>query len=273
MIIDGRALAKTIQDELREHIRTLPVQPKIAVLMTQTDAVTGQFTRIKERIGTGLGVDVALIPVPPHSSTKEIIDVVYQHAQTSNGVIVQLPLPEHVDTGAVLDALPAKVDVDGIGSEAIALFEAGTRQVLPPVVSAMREILSRNNVPIPGQKVLVVGDGKLVGRPARVWFERMGAAVSIVTKSTGDISNYAPQADIIVLGAGAPGILTPNMIADGVVILDAGTSEAGGVVAGDADPACALKAKLFTPVPGGIGPIAVTMIYANMLSLMQEDRA
>lgn len=270
MILDGRKLAKEIKKELKAEITKLPEQPVLSVLITQTDPVTEQFTRVKQRIGESVGVRVDLVHLYTKASTEEVIGAVKQYAQTSEAVIVQLPMPEHVDVQKVLKAPPASVDVDVIGDEAVALFEASPTHVLPPVVGAMREIIERNAISVKGKKVLVVGEGKLVGKPAAVWFRSLGGQVTISTKESNDLAIKARDADIIALGAGVPGLLQPDMIKEGVVILDAGTSEAGGVVAGDADPKCAEKASLFTPVPGGIGPIAVTMIFKNLLNLVRS---
>jgi methylenetetrahydrofolate dehydrogenase (NADP+) / methenyltetrahydrofolate cyclohydrolase len=127
-----------------------------------------------------------------------------------------------------------------------------------------------HETPVFERHVVVVGSGKLVGLPASRWFMEQGSAVSVVTKDTADIAYYTKNADIIVLGAGVPRLLTPDMVKEGVVILDAGTSEDGGVLAGDADPACAEKASLFTPVPGGIGPITVAVLLRNLVELYSK---
>jgi len=112
-----------------------------------------------------------------------------------------------------------------------------------------------------------------VGQPAAVWFRNHGAEVTIVNRKTPDIGAVTRASDIIVLGTGKPGILTPDMITERSVVLDAGTSETAGKLAGDADPACAQKAALFTPVPGGIGPITVAIIFRNLLALRAENKS
>jgi methylenetetrahydrofolate dehydrogenase (NADP+)/methenyltetrahydrofolate cyclohydrolase len=133
----------------------------------------------------------------------------------------------------------------------------------------MEYVLRTHDISCVRKRVTVVGQGRLVGKPAAALFEKRGAVVVRVAKGD-DIGAATRDADIIVLGAGEPGLLKPEMIKDGVVILDAGTSESRGAVVGDADPACADKASLFTPVPGGIGPIAVVEIFANLFELARR---
>ncbi len=161
----------------------------------------------------------------------------------------------------MLKAVPPSHDID--------VLNPLTTTVLSPVVGAIKEILKLHEVPVFEKHVVVVGSGKLVGRPVAAWFMEQGSSVSIVTRDTSDIVFYTKNADIIVLGAGSPRMLTPDMIKEGVVILDAGTSEDGGVLAGDADPACAEKASLFTPVPGGVGPITVAVLLRNVVCFRQ----
>jgi methylenetetrahydrofolate dehydrogenase (NADP+)/methenyltetrahydrofolate cyclohydrolase len=137
---------------------------------------------------------------------------------------------------------------------------------LPPVAGAIVEIFVRNGVSASGKKAVVVGAGKLVGTPAAQLLRDLGAHVTVVTHTRGSLEELK-DADIVVLGAGEPGLVKPEMLKQGVVLIDAGTSESSGKLAGDADPACAHVASVFTPVPGGVGPIAVAMIFKNLLTL------
>ena len=126
-------------------------------------------------------------------------------------------------------------------------------------------ILTTHSISVPGTIVTIIGSGRLVGLPSYRWFLERGAHVSVVTKDTEDISYHTKNADIVVCGAGVSGLLTPDMIREGAVVLDAGTSEEGGELRGDADPRCGEKASLFTPVPGGIGPITIAILLQNVV--------
>ena len=129
----------------------------------------------------------------------------------------------------------------------------------------IKAILESECITVEGKEVVIVGNGSLVGKPAAAWFRLGGAHVDVADNETDNLPDVTKQADIIVCGAGVPGLITPEMIKEGVIILDAGTSEDSGKLRGDADPACADKASLYTPVPGGIGPITVAVLLRNVV--------
>jgi methylenetetrahydrofolate dehydrogenase (NADP+)/methenyltetrahydrofolate cyclohydrolase len=178
---------------------------------------------------------------------------------------VQLPFPSHIDIGKVLEAIPTSQDVDGVH------YEGGSTLVLPPVVGAISEIARLHDVLFATQKVVVVGKGKLVGAPAYVWCQTQGANVEVVDRETKEANRVIASAHILILGAGQPGLVTKEMIKEGCIIFDAGTSEDGGVLKGDAHPDCATKAALFTPVPGGIGPITIAILLRNLIILARTQ--
>jgi methylenetetrahydrofolate dehydrogenase (NADP+)/methenyltetrahydrofolate cyclohydrolase len=193
------------------------------------------------------------------ASTSELVQAVERLARQTDGIIVQLPLPESVDTDLVLASIPSEKDVDANGTSPI---------VDAPVAGAVAEILSRSHVSLEHKKVLIAGHGRLVGKPVEKWFQSQGVPATIVT-DTDSLATHAPSADIIILGVGEPGLLRPDMIREGAVVIDAGTAEMAKKLVGDADPTCASKCAVFTPVPGGVGPIAVAMIFQNLFSLMK----
>jgi len=262
-------MAESLQMSLVARVHTFGRTPALDVLVSQSDKTTEQFVASKKRVGRKIGIDVRVVRLGESSSTS-YIDALAESVQRSDGVVVQLPLLEGIEQEQVFTALPASHDVDGIGSEAVAAFAEGTAVILPPVVGAMREILKRHNVVVSGARVLVVGEGRLVGKPAAVWFARHGATVNVANRETANLGELTRESQIIVLGAGVPGLLQPEMVSQGTVVLDAGTSESGGRVVGDAASAVAEKARLFTPTPGGIGPVAVTMIFTNLLTLIEK---
>jgi methylenetetrahydrofolate dehydrogenase (NADP+)/methenyltetrahydrofolate cyclohydrolase len=237
MVIDGKQIAEDILAEIGDSLRG----KRLGIVMGQDDAATQSFIRIKSKVAARLGVEVV------HGDLAELL-------ASCDGVLVQLPM---ANSDELLAQLPPEKDVDGLGS---------APAVLPPVAGAVAEILMRNQIGTTGKKAVIVGAGKLVGKPVAAMLKEMGADVSVITSQSGSLEELK-SADIAVLGAGNPGFVTPDMLKPGVVLIDAGTSESNGKLAGDADPACAEVASLFTPVPGGIGPIAVAMIFKNLLAL------
>lgn len=261
MILNGKRFAENMLSVLKGYITDTGRSLQLGVLVFQRDAATEQFTRMKKEAGETVGVTVDIIECQDAVTTEEAVGRVHEYAEKYDGIIVQLPLPSSIDTEKVLSAIPASKDVDGIGGQQHA------DGVLPPVVAAIREILSQYNIEPKDMRVVVVGKGRLVGTPAAVWFRKMGAYVEIATRSTKDLAALTQTADIVVLGAGVPALLTADMVCEGVVVLDAGSGEVGGRVVGDAEESIAEKAALFTPTPGGIGPVAVAMIFVNLYML------
>jgi 5,10-methylene-tetrahydrofolate dehydrogenase/methenyl tetrahydrofolate cyclohydrolase len=169
-------------------------------------------------------------------------------------VLVQLPHPQ---ADALLAQIPPDKDVDALGL---------APKVLAPVAGAVKEILARSDIEVRGKKAIVVGEGRLVGKPISRMLRDMGAEVSVVTLEQGSLAELK-DADIVVSGAGSPHLIQPEMLKPGVILIDAGTSESGGRMVGDCDPACADAASVFTPVPGGVGPVAVAMLFKNLSTL------
>lgn len=260
MIIDGRKIAADIYRELHNTITHMDVAPHLTVFTCAPNFETQRYLQLKKRKASEVGIGVNIIELPETLTTEEVAQSVLHARMQTDGIIVQLPLPAHIDTDAVLAAIPPSYDVDGMHYD-------GTASVcMSPVVAAISEIAARRDVLLASQKVVILGHGKLVGAPAALWARSQGARVTILTKESSNVEEEIAQADILILGAGSPGFVRPEMIREGVVIFDAGTSEEGGELVGDAHPDCAQKASLFTPVPGGIGPITIAMLLRNVVN-------
>lgn len=262
-IIDGRAIANIEKLRIYEAVKALPFPLTLAIVACSPNFATSSYLELKKKTATALGIKVTLITLPDSANTNAVIEVVKAELVKVAGIVVQLPLPNHIDTKAVLAAIPATHDVDNFR------YCGEKTNIYPPVVSAIDKISTLEKVVWSGAKVVIFGEGKLVGRPMLAYALSNGAEVSVVTADTKetDVQNLSMQADIIVLGVGKANLLKPEMVKKDVVVFDAGASEDGGVLVGDADKAIASKAKLFTPVPGGIGPITVSALFYNLLEL------
>ncbi len=272
MRVQGTQIAKDIEARVRAAILEYDQKPRLAILTCAPNLATQKFLSLKIACAERVGAVIDLHSCSPERTTEEVVETLTQLLPTCDGIIVQLPFPQHVDVAGVLAAIPATHDVDAIGEEATMLLEQDQSFVLPPVVAAIRAIAEAYNVSFKGKQTVVVGSGRLVGKPAAVWAAHQGAQVLIATKETHDLADMIREADVVVLGAGVPGLITPDMIKNGVLIFDAGSSEDAGKLVGDADPRCEEKAALFTPVPGGIGPITVSAIFENLLTLREAKQ-
>lgn len=269
MIIDGKAIADRFRREIADTVATQERRPVLAVVVVGDDPVMQRFVRIKKDFAAACDIHIEEHAFKGTIDTDTLLRKVEDLAldDSVHGILVQLPLPEHVDTETILGAIPVEKDVDVISPTSLTAFAAGTSTVLPPVIGALKEVLTEAGVQIEGKHVVVMGQGYLVGKPAATWLAVEGAHVTVLDEKDGDIIGQTGNADILVLGAGVPGLIQPDMIRDGVVLLDAGTSESAGKLRGDADPSCASKCSVFTPVPGGIGPLTVAILFKNLITL------
>ena len=272
MILDGKALASKILARTEERAAELAQPPRVAVIVANETAATRSYLAIKEKRARDAGCRLEVIRLPENASALELRLAVDGASSSgrSDVIVVQLPLPLGVDPKEVCDAIPLEKDADILSTLSRMRFEANeTAALVPPVAGALAEILesfygkprTKSDL-VRDKRAVVLGEGWLVGKPCATWLTHAGADV-IHTHDLGELR----LADIIVSGMGAPHLIKPDLLKEGVVLIDAGTSESGGVIVGDADPVCAATCSLFTPVPGGVGPVAVAKLFENVVVL------
>ncbi len=261
MIIDGRTIARAILDKVKTEISQLDKPPHLTVFTCAPNFETQKFLALKQRRAAEVGIDVEVISLDPAMVTVAIIALVHEVLSRSDGVVVQLPFPPTIDVGSVLSAIPATHDVDAL------LYQGEKTTILPPVVGAIDSIATKHAITWATKNVVVVGNGRLVGAPSALYATGKGAIVTVLEKDSPDKVAVIAHADILILGTGVPGLVTVDMIKSGAVVFDAGTSEEGGMLVGDATLEVAEKASLITPVPGGIGPITIAVLLRNVLQL------
>ena len=260
MIIDGRKMAAEVLSRAKERAQMLPRQPLVVAIVGSETPATRSYLKIKGARAVDAGCLFEMRPLGTAFGD-------------AGAVIIQLPLPDGVNQKEICDSVPVEKDADVLSSAAREKFERGNADaLLPPVVGAVREIFVQNRINPKGKRAVVIGRGFLVGAPAATWLTQQGAEVEIATSKTEDLSAVLRTADIIVSGAGISHLIKPDMLKQGVVLIDAGTSESNGTLAGDADPVCAEKCSIFTPVPGGVGPLAVACLFENAVMLAEKDR-
>lgn len=270
MIVDGRAIAGTLLFDVRKDVEQLPVRIVVRAIVVTPSPATESYLATKAARAEEAGMHLEVVKLPDEATTEDVIRAV--EAPGCDALIVQLPLPGSIDTQKVLDAIPLKKDADVLSSSAYARFKEGTADALvPPVAGAVAHILETSGVEPRGMNAVVIGQGRLVGEPAATWLTQAGATVTVLTRESTDRSALA-RADLIVAGAGVANLIRPEDIKEGVVLIDAGTSESDGAIVGDADPACSDRASVFTPVPGGVGPVAVACLFKNVARLVLNNK-
>ncbi|MFA4890474.1 MAG: bifunctional 5,10-methylenetetrahydrofolate dehydrogenase/5,10-methenyltetrahydrofolate cyclohydrolase [Candidatus Paceibacterota bacterium] len=271
MLIDGKKIAEEIKEELKKEIMANPPAGglKLAIVQVGENEISKKFVEKKVKFAEEIGVETELYNLPAEILTEELREKMVEicNDQKNNGVILQLPLPEHIDTQYVLDGIPVNKDIDVLSSN-----PPTGGKILPPLVGVVKIIFEKYDIKPVGKNIVVIGRGILVGKPIANWLIDQGATVSVLNSKTPNPSDYTLIADVIISGVGKPGLIKPDMVKNGVVIIDAGTSPSTGSgqpakLIGDFDPAVAEIASLFTPVPGGVGPLTVAMLFQNLVEL------
>ena len=272
MIVDGQKLAEEIKTSLKDEVAKFGKKLRLAVIYVGKNTVTDKFLEQKKKFSGAVGIDLRIYNIPEDITTSKLREKLAEivHIKENTGVIVQLPFPKQINTQYILDGIIPEKDPDMLSSKSIGAFVAGRAKILPPVVGAIDYIFKAYGVQHKAKKVTVLGAGRLVGRPVATWLISEGAAITVIDENTTDPTPYTVDADILISGVGMPGLIKASMVKDEVIAIDCGTSEAEGRLAGDIDPAVAEKASLFTPVPGGVGPLTVAMLFKNLLELSRK---
>lgn len=274
-IISGKLIAEALLADLKSRISSLPDKPVLVDFLVGSDPVSVAYTKIKSRAAERIGVAFHIAEINSGTSQDGLIESVSRAARDprTSGIIVQLPLPAGYDRAAVLKAIAPALDIDCIGEENLKLFYAGSPRFIPPAVAAVARILETLNLDLSQKNIAIIGQGELVGRPLTHLLRLKGCKVSTADKKTGDLREFLKDADIVVSAAGQGGLVKAEFLKKHAVVIDAGTSESGGTIIGDVEKAgLESVADYYSPVPGGVGPVTVSMLYSNLLQAHLKKR-
>lgn len=262
MIINGKQLQQDIVESLKARIQSKPYA--LDIIYVGQNAVIEKYITAKKKLGEALGVSVTVHRFSEEATIEEVKEKINDVSLSSDGILIQLPLPAHINRDELLEYVDPSLDVDILTQESYERCMQEKNHRLPPVVRACAYVLEAYDITLQDKKVCILGNGKLVGKPMADWCTTRGISYSQLTRE-----DFSPEillhADVVISGMGASHFVTPDMIKEGVVILDAGTSEEKRSVVGDVHPDVSKKASFFTPVPGGIGPLTVVALFHNLV--------
>ncbi len=273
-IIDGKKIRDELLEEIKAEVEKLPFVPVFCDILVGNDPVSASYVRIKAKTAESVGIKFRSAEFPASVTTDEIVAEIEALNRVPHmcGIIVQLPLPKHIDTSAVLDAIDPSVDVDCLSQTLQRNFYNDESQFVFPTARACMKILE-NTVPnFVNKKIVVVGQGMIVGKPTTHLLRTRGCEVETITTTTEQPKIILKNAEVIISATGNPKYLTSDMIQEGTVIVDAGTSEENGGIVGDVDQSVIGVAGAVTPSPGGVGPVTVAMLLSNVLLCAQSKR-
>jgi methylenetetrahydrofolate dehydrogenase (NADP+)/methenyltetrahydrofolate cyclohydrolase len=272
-IINGKKLASAISAETKEEISKLDFVPLFCDVLVGNDPASLQYVKMKAKTAESAGIKFHNANFPASINTDELIKEIQLLNKIPKmcGIIVQLPLPEHLGRQAVLDAIDSHLDVDCLGSIASEKFYNGKNNVGFPTALACMAILDSLNLDLSQKNIVALGQGLLVGKPVAALLKFRGLNPTIITKTTPNKEDLIKKADIIISGIGHGKHITGDMVKEGVVLIDAGTSESNGAIVGDVDLESVKDvASYVSPVPGGVGPVTVAMLLRNVLQVAKN---
>jgi methylenetetrahydrofolate dehydrogenase (NADP+)/methenyltetrahydrofolate cyclohydrolase len=286
-ILDGKALAGRIEEALRQEVETFADmvgrRPRLIVVLVGEMAASASYVKSKAAAAGRVGIDSEVVAVPATATTAELVALVQAIARDAHGpadgILVQLPLPSHVDTVAVLDAVPPDRDVDGFHPENAGLLSQGRPRFIPCTAAGVQRMLIDAEIQTAGKHVVIVGRSDIVGKPLALLLASRppvgcppdgtggcDATVTICHSRSDDIAAMTRQADIVVAAVGRPKLITAAMVKPGAAVIDVGINRVDGSLVGDVDyEAVREVAGWISPVPGGVGPMTVAMLLANTL--------
>lgn len=269
-IIDGKAVSAAIRVELRERIAKLKsrgVVPGLAVIMVGGNPASAVYVRNKIRACEEVGIKSLRYDFAADARPEDVLDLItaLNARPDVHGILVQLPLPPHFAISSILQTISADKDVDGFHLYNVGGLVVGDTVFPPCTPYGVVKLLEHESIPIEGRNVVVVGASNIVGKPMALMLMQRDATVCICHAKTRDLAQFTILADILVVAAGQPNLILPQMVKTGAVVIDVGINRLpGGKLVGDVDFAgVAEKASYITPVPGGVGPMTVTMLLAN----------
>lgn len=276
-IIDGRAVSETMRAEMRSRVESLALRgitPGLAVVLVGEDAASQIYVRNKAKACEDIGMHSEVHRYPHDARQDTVLGKISELNNDTgiHGILVQLPLPAHVDNKKVLETISPDKDVDGFHRQNVGALVTGESDFPPCTPQGVMALLDYYHVPVEGSNAVVIGRSNIVGKPMALLLLARSATVTICTSKTRDLSQFTQIADIVVSAVGRAGLVKADMIKTGAAVIDVGMNRlSNGKLTGDVDfEHVRKKAGYITPVPGGVGPMTITMLLANTLKAAER---
>ncbi len=273
--LDGKSLAQKTRDQLKKKIDEMPIKPGLAVVLVGADPASQVYVRNKVKACESVGIYSERFDLPQDCSEEKLLSLVEQCNQNPkiHGILVQLPLPKHIDTDRVLSQIAEEKDVDALSVESVGKAWLGKAIIHPCTPSGVMEILKEYEISVEGKKAVVIGRSDIVGKPMAQLLLAANATVTICHSRTKDVKAYTQDADIVVVAAGKPKAFDKSYFKKDAVVIDVGIHRIDDKLCGDVEPeGLADHIEALTPVPGGVGPMTIAMLLENTYKLAQAAK-
>ena len=277
-IIDGKLISKSVKDKIAAEVKVLKksgVTPGLAVIIVGENPASQIYVRNKQRACEEVGFKSFKYELPENTTQDELLELVKKLNDDDrvNGILCQLPLPEHIDESTVINNISPKKDVDAFHPENVGRIMIGDYSFVPCTPAGVMELIASTGTDISGKECVVVGRSNIVGKPMAMLLLHKSGTVTVCHSKTQDLKSECQRADILVAAVGVPKLITGDMVKEGAVLIDVGMNrDENGKLCGDIDfDSCKDKASYITPVPGGVGPMTIAMLMANTLTAAKEQ--
>ena len=271
VIMDGKALAERIKGEITNKVLKMDKKPALGTILVGSDPGSIAYVDGKHRDCAQVGIKSIKVNLPESATTAEVIKAVNELNQNPEctGFIVQLPLPNLVNTEEVLLAIDPNKDADGLNPINLGKFVLGKNTIIPCTPKAILALLTEYKIKLSGTKVLIIGRGTTVGRPLSILLSQKpnNATVTLAHSATSNLPELMKQADIVVAAIGSAHFIKTGMVKDGATVIDVGITRTDQGLVGDVDPVVAQSVSAFAPMPGGVGPMTRAMLLNNIIEL------
>lgn len=275
-IIDGKVVSAKIKDELKENICAFKEKYgkdiTLAVVLIGEDPASQVYVRNKIKACEYVGIKSESYVLPADTTQKQAEDLIKELSNNDNvtGILVQLPVPKHLDEDKLLKLIPAKKDVDGFSDENIGKLLQNKDTVISCTPYGVMELLKHEDISLKGKNAVIIGRSNIVGKPMACLLLNADATVSVCHSKTKDLKSYTKNADVLIVAIGRPEFVTGDMIKEGAVVIDVGINRVDGVLKGDVEFESAKQvAGYITPVPGGVGPMTIAMLMKNCVDSVE----
>ncbi len=267
-LLDGKSVKKQILEELKEKITKLDRKPGLVVIQVGEDPASKVYVGQKEKMSNDLGYKYEHIKLNEKVEEKEVLDIINKlnNDDTVDGILVQMPLPKHLDSKKIQNTIDKNKDVDGLCDINAGKLSHNVDTLVPCTPKGVMDILKHYNIEVEGANVVIVGRSDLVGKPLASLMINNNATVTICHSKTKNLESFTKNADILIAAVGKKGIITSNMVKDNAVVIDVGINRVDGKLYGDVDfEGVKDKVSYITPVPGGVGQMTVAELGKNVL--------
>lgn len=274
-IINGKEIASEIRENLKKEIAEKNLKPGLAIIMVGNNPASEIYVRNKRKACAEIGIKEELYQYDENVSEEQLINCIIKlnNDENINGIMIQSPLPSHLDEDKIMNYIVPEKDVDGFGISSLGYLASNEEKFISATPYGIIKLLEYKNIAIEGKNVVIIGRSKIVGRPLALALLNRNATVTITHSKTKNLREITKTADILIVAIGKAKFITGDDIKDGAVVIDVGINRIDGKVIGDADfESCSEKASYITPVPGGVGPMTIAMLLTNVVESFKRSK-